>query len=178
MSLRTLLPISRSFEPGADRAGRYRPQDAGVVPDFSVRPEVARVPAAVAVAEATPVEPTMSKSPFTPVGCPTGAGQAGRLAARREAGHRLPLWLEQLLLALMRPGNRRRGTRPRPVQTELAFQRVAVARNDLMTADVEVVPVRPPGRAAGLSAACRSRLLKLWWEQGADRLKRLGGVLH
>jgi hypothetical protein len=77
-----------------------------------------------------------------------------------------------MVVALLRPGNRRRGTRE--VQGELCFQTVKVVRNDLATADVEVVNRAGCG---GLSAACRARLLRLWWLAGVRRLKQLTHVL-
>jgi hypothetical protein len=78
-----------------------------------------------------------------------------------------------MTLALLRPGNRRRGTRE-IVQGELCFQSVKVVRNDLTTADVEVVG---QSRHGGLSAACRARLLRIWWLAGVRRLKQLTHVL-
>jgi hypothetical protein len=77
-----------------------------------------------------------------------------------------------MVLSLLRPGNRRRGTRE--VQGELCFQSVKVVRNDLATADVEMVN---PARWGGLSAGCRARLLRLWWLAGVRRLKQLTHVL-
>lgn len=119
------------------------------------------------------VERSLSRPPPAPVAKVTGAGD-------RSGGRvwRLPVWVEQVLSSLVRPGNRRRGTRP--VQTEMTFERVRVARNDLMTADVEVVSVGSgaSGRPARLSAACRARLLRLWWGQGSERWKRLGNVFR
>lgn len=119
------------------------------------------------------VERSLSRPPPAPVAKVTGAGD-------RSGGRvwRLPVWVEQVLSSLVRPGNRRRGTRP--VQTEMTFERVKVARNDLMTADVEVVSVGSgaSGRPARLSAACRARLLRLWWGQGSERWKRLGNVFR
>lgn len=90
-------------------------------------------------------------------------------------GRRLPEWLEQLLVTVLRPGNRRRGTRP--VQTEWSFESLKVARNDLSTADVEVVVAPPPKPPSPLSPGCRTRLLRLWWTEGAHRVRKLGGLL-
>jgi hypothetical protein len=87
-------------------------------------------------------------------------------------GWRLPGWLEQLILVVMRSGNRRRSARP--VQGEFALRSVTVAKNDLMTSDVEVV-VRKSERPKPLSASCRARLLALWWSPVARRLGRWGG---
>lgn len=197
MSLRNLLPISRSFAPSEDRAGRYRPADAGVVPDFSVPSRVtaaaaaaamatATVPETVAVAGSARLEGVVGETRVSGGGARLGVrdsvgGAAGRVLVTRErrggaSGRRLPSWLEHFLASLIRPGNRRRGTRP--VQTEMSFDRVRVARNDLTTSDVEVVLVRPARAASGMSAACRTRILRLWWEQSASRLKRWGNRLR
>jgi hypothetical protein len=83
------------------------------------------------------------------------------------------VWLEQLVLALLRPGNRRRGTRP--VQTEMCFEAVRVVRNDLTMSDVEMVARREAGPR--LSAGCRARVVRLWWNQGAQQLRRLSHAL-
>ena len=247
MSLRNLLPIGRAFIPAGGNSGRYRPAEAGVMPDFSgphgmkhgvkVRPAVSAgvetlAEPAVSPAPAFPVAAPGSKtavemdrlaqaefSSGTPPGTPeiplesspasgSASGSASSPFAKRSveasilverslsrpppapvakvtgagdrvggSAWRLPVWVEQLLSALVRPGNRRRGTRP--VQTEMTFERVTVARNDLMTADVEVVSVGgASGRPARLSAACRARLLRLWWGQGSERWKRLGNVFR
>lgn len=112
-----------------------------------------------------------------PTGKPTGH-------PTEKAGRRLPLWLEQWIWALLRSGNRRRGTRP--VQGELFAEPVKVAKNDLMTADVEVVvraaaasaatpPTKPKPKPKAMSATCRARLLGLWWAPVARRLGRWGG---
>jgi hypothetical protein len=53
---------------------------------------------------------------------------------------------------------------------------VKVVRNDLTTADVEVV-VRREKAEGRLSLACRRRVWRLWWEQGARHLRRLGNLL-
>jgi len=178
MTLHRLLPISRSFASQPGRAGRYRPAGEGMLPDFSVQIETRR---AGGLLNRLPGMPA-TEGPTGPFQIPavpvTGARRVGR---REPRGWRLPVWVEQLVLAFLRPGNRRRGNRA--VQGELTFQTVKVARNDLVTSDVEVVLV-PSAKAAtglsatGLSAACRSRLLRLWWEQGAQRLRRLGGSLR
>lgn len=148
MSFRTLLPIGRAFDATSDRAGRYQVADAGLP---ALSPGGARPAGRVQV---------------------TVRAAAGVDRPAVPAGRRLPVWLEQVVLALLGPGkNRRRGRRE--VQSEFSFQEVRVARNDLSTADVELVPAR-----ASLSPACRTRVLKLWWDQGAERLKRLGGALR
>ncbi len=92
-------------------------------------------------------------------------------ANNAKSGRRLPLWLEQWIWALMRSGNRRRGTRP--VQGELFSEPVKVAKNDLVASDVEVV-VRVPAKPKAMSATCRARLMGLWWAPVARRLGRLG----
>lgn len=102
-----------------------------------------------------------------------GASVVGRgngRPAMDASGRRLPGWLEQFLLAVFRPGNRRRSTRT--VQTEMCFQSVKVARNDLAVSDMEVV-VRSPERRT-MSPDCRARVLRLWWDQGTRRLRRWG----
>lgn len=156
MSFRNLLPIGRAFDASADRTGRYQLSEKGV-PDFAV--------------PGVPPGPGVVESEPRVVGSPARDGGGKR------RGRRLPGWVESLILMLLRPGrNRRRGTRV--VQGELAFQRVRVVRNDLATSDVEVVAVPPSVGRESLSAACRSRVLKLWWDQGAERLKRLGSALR
>lgn len=150
------------------------------------------------VAAASLASSSSSPSPFAPVTVhgerslpdgtagktPSARSLATRLVSpslspahpgRNARGRRLPEWLEQMILAVFCPGNRRRGTRP--VQTEMAFEAVKVARNDLTTADVEVV-VRPAAKPPRpLSAGCRTRLLRLWWTEGANRVRKLGGLL-
>ncbi len=181
MSLRNLLPLSRSFAPTVDRSGRYRRAESGVVPDFSVSAGdgggVARLGGSIEVGSAVRVAGAAHEAEGVAVARWTGPlADRGVLGRGRPVSsarvRRLPAWLEQFLSALIRPGNRRRGTRE--IQTELSFDRVRVARNDLSTSDVEVVLVRTPRAAESLSAACRTRLLRLWWDQGANRLRRLG----
>lgn len=107
------------------------------------------------------------------------AGMAGvgdrrprrRIPSQRLEGRRLPVWLEQLILALTRSGNRRRGSRV--VQDEFCLRTVKVAKNDLVTSDVEVV-VRGLEKPKVLSASCRARLMALWWAPVARRLGRWG----
>jgi hypothetical protein len=91
-----------------------------------------------------------------------------------DSSRRLASWVEQLLLTLVRPGNRRRGSRP--VQTEMQFESLKVARNELTTADVEVV-IKIPPRREPLSTDCRRRVLRLWWEEGMRRFRRLSANL-
>jgi hypothetical protein len=79
--------------------------------------------------------------------------------------------LEQVLLVVMRSGNRRRGSRP--VQEEFSLGTVKVAKNDLVTSDVEVV-VRGVDKPKPMSASCRARLMALWWAPVARRLGRWG----
>ena len=162
MSLKNLLPLSPSFTQNEERPGRYRPTDPGVLPRFGEGRGRGR---------GRGEDET------------TGAIEAGRtgVALRREGsgtkgrgGCRLPLWVEQWVLALVRPGNRRRGTRV--VQSEMDFRSVKVVRNDLATADVEVVVKGEKGQRA-LSAACRGRLWRLWWDQGVRRIRRIGNAL-
>lgn len=220
MSLRHFLPIGRAFVTAGDRVGRYRPAEAGAVPDFSTGSgrnrgeatvfsgggvtEVTSVPpvdpaAPVArpgtgtgtvfggnevlelavgtgdgVGRKISVEPSLSRPLPAPAATVAGAGDLGRV----RAGWGGWAAVGRLLGAMLRPGNRRRGTRV--VQTEMAFDRVRVARNDLMTSDVEVVALGAKGaeRPARLSAACRARLLVLWWDQGAERVRRLGNVFR
>ncbi len=170
MSLLTLLPFGRAFTPSGTRSGRYQPAAAGLVPDFSGSKPSTPAPApAPAPATATPPPPPPS-DPGADSGTPLNPGSARR--ARASARKPLPGWLEQLILGLLRHGNRRRGTRP--VQAELALQSVTPARNDLTTADLEVVPARRPGGPHGLSPACRQRILRLWWDQGTRRIRRWG----
>lgn len=173
MKLHSLLPIGRAFAPAADRSGRYRQAEpgwwtrlGGVEPRLPGRE---RGVGAAPMAVAERAEAGRAPGPETPAGKMPGAGL--RPVARR----RLPLWLEQLLLLLVRPGNRRRGSRP--VQTEMCFESVKVARNDLTTADVEVVVPSAGGLRARLSPACRRRLVRLWWDQGTRRLRQLGNTL-
>lgn len=240
MSLRQLLPIGRAFKPVADRSGRYRPSDPGVLPEFGItgsaaapapekltklqttfqttlrtalpsdapnaisppramatnRPAAAPAPRfdAAGPAEAptgtTPAETSLlahsrvdgdrhSPEPGAKKALLGGASflptTSRSRSGRGSRGRRLPEWLEQVILAVFCPGNRRRGTRP--VQTEMAFEAVKVVRNDLTTADVEVV-VRPAAKPPRpLSAGCRTRLLRLWWTEGANRVRKLGGLL-
>lgn len=179
MSLRNLLPIGRAFVPTAERTGRYRPAEAGVLPVFAET----RVPAAASETSASTAEPSGAR-PAAEIVRDAGRVDGLEAASRRAKGleqpgrgrgWRLPAWLERWLLHLLRPGNRRRGTRP--VQTEMCFRTLKVARNDLTTADVEVVMVGPAKRGTGMSAACRARLFRLWWTQGARRWKRWGNLL-
>jgi hypothetical protein len=147
--------------------------EPGVGLEKERRSQQAKTQQAKTQQEKISVERSLSRPPPAPVAKVTGAGD------REGKRHwRLPVWVEQVLGSLVRPGNRRRGTRP--VQTEMSFERVKVARNDLMTADVEVVSVGSgaSGRPARLSAACRARLLRLWWGQGSERWKRLGNVFR
>jgi hypothetical protein len=171
MSLRNLLPIGRSFAATASRSGRFRSSPPAALPPASARN----------VASSAPLDPTglaSGASRGEAVGggvslgmnVPSDVGGTMRRPVLRTSGRRLPGWLEQFLLAVFRPGNRRRSTRS--VQTEMCFQAVRVARNDLATSDVEVV-VRAPERQT-LSADCRARVLRLWWDQGTSRLRRWG----
>lgn len=205
MSLRAFLPVSASMSRADDGANRFRPADPGLVPNFSsgagrVHPRTtsaadspgrgeAPVAAAIAgttLAPAVTVVPEAHASVATPasgmnpsftgsVASPALPAGGASTAAAVPKARRLPRWIEQVLLVFMRPGNRRRGTRV--VQSELRFDTVRVARNDLATADVEVVLVKPAGRPARMSAECRERVLRLWWEEGSRRLRRLGHLL-
>ena len=186
MSLRSLLPLGRTFEPSVERAGRFRPADPGLLPDFTreTKAETGEVPGAlrgepaVGAFAATPaLRSTSSTAPApgsapapVPAAAPAVSASVGRV---REGGRgwRLPKWLEQLILVLMRPGNRRRSSRP--VQSEFCLRAVTVAKNDLVTSDVEVV-VRKPAKPAAMSASCRARLMALWWSPVARRLGRWG----
>jgi hypothetical protein len=94
-----------------------------------------------------------------------------RASTKRVPGRRLPQWIEQVLLVFMRSGNRRRGSRP--VQEEFCLGPVKVAKNDLVTSDVEVV-VRGVDKPKPMSASCRARLMALWWAPVARRLGRWG----
>ncbi|MBX3745040.1 MAG: hypothetical protein KF833_06995 [Verrucomicrobiae bacterium] len=155
MSFKSLLPLGRSFTPSEGRPGRYRPPEPGALPRLD----------------------TASAGTSAGVAPGRAAGREGEGVGRGRArsGRRLPLWVEQLVLAVLRPGNRRRGTRE--VQGELDLRLVKVVRNDLETADMEVV-VRPEGSGRpGLSPACRGRVLRLWWEQGMRRIRRIGNAL-
>lgn len=193
MSLRSLLPLGRAFRSSAERAGRFQPAQPGLLPDFSrgEREPGAEVGVNVhgirgdrsAVGEGVGGESPRGVD-GAGVGCPgagalgTGAGRSAGAGGRARSprgvrvGWRLPAWLEQLILVLMRSGNRRRSGRP--VQGEFALRAVTVAKNDLMTSDVEVV-VRKSERPKPLSASCRARLLALWWSPVARRLGRWGG---
>ncbi|MBL9128164.1 MAG: hypothetical protein JNL97_10975 [Verrucomicrobiales bacterium] len=124
--------------------------------------------------------PVSGATPVLTVAASTTAGGGVGVAARAgssvggkrvRVGWRLPSWLEQVLLLLLRPGNRRRSTRS--TQSEFCVRSVAVAKNDLVTSDVEVV-VRMPAKPAALSASCRARLLALWWSPVARRFGRWG----
>lgn len=203
MSLRSLLPIGRSFEPSGDRLGRFRPAEPGLLPDFSRDSKGAREdridnsgPAEVveagrilAAASATlGARRATGGGPEILAGVemnsagssdrdPAGVARVGDGRPRRRVksqpleGRRLPVWLEQLILALTRSGNRRRGSRP--VQDEFCLRTVKVAKNDLVTSDVEVV-VRALEKPKALSASCRARLMALWWAPVARRLGRWG----
>lgn len=176
MSLRHLLSISRTVAAVEERPGRFRVLRREVLPRFN----------------RSDAEP--SNTPDSNPGSPPARPESGRELGRRtsnifaavpdtssrggpehaSAGFRMPRWVEQILLSLLWPGNRRRGTRP--VQTEMPFDTVKVARNDLMTADVEVI-VKPKRLESGLSPACRGRVLRLWWGESARRLRKLSNTL-
>lgn len=170
MSLKLLLPIGRAFAPVVDRRGRYQSREGGVLPRFEDGSRIS--PAAEGSAGPSGGTAPVGRAVSDPSRLRVQASGNPKRAARR-----LPVWLEQWVLALVRPGNRRRGTRP--VQTEFRLETVKVARNDLTTADVEVVA--RPGRGGDvpprLSLACRRRVLRLWWEQGARQLRRIGNML-
>lgn len=196
MSLRSLLPIGRSFSPHDNRLGRYRPAEPGALPDFSdavprsAPPAAETIPAQVHGSIPVPASDRNSVSPT-----PLGAGPVGRnpdstpspspameqARLRRHArgaassGRRLPLWLENLLMALFGPGNRRRLSHS--VQTEMDFRSVRVARNDLTASDIEAVPIRAPRAETSLSPDCRKRVLSLWFDQGSRRLRRWSSSL-
>lgn len=176
MSLRSLLPIGRAFGSAADRPGRYRRAEETMLPVFGGPPSGG----AGRLEGGTREGAVGSSSQATLVGAGSDERSSvglGRPSGRpvRKGGRRLPVWLEQLLLVLFRPGNRRRSTRP--VQTEMCFEAVKVARNDLATADVEVVVVSPKRDRDRLSPACRGRLVRLWWREGARRLRQLSNTL-
>lgn len=163
MSLKSLLPLGRSFTPTEGRQGRYRPTEPGVLPRLE---------------PLQPSEPATGSAGTSsgPVGTgAAGTGRAGGSGVRGRRGRRLPLWVEQLVLAVLRPGNRRRGTRE--VQGELDLRSVKVVRNTLETADVEVVVRSGSGGRRGLSPACRGRVWRLWWDQGMRRIRRIGNAL-
>lgn len=173
MSLRSLLPLGKTFGPALDRRGRYR---LGGGP--------------LAEAEALGRAQGARKGVFgssreggSPLEGASEWARAQARGARRAKGNeggkrrvRLPVWCEQLVLTLLGAGNRRRGTRE--VQTEMDFEGLKVARNDLVTSDVEVVAKpRPSPARVRLSAACRARVLRVWWEAGARRLRRLSNLM-
>lgn len=130
MAERELLSVSNALTARPDRPGRYR-----------------------VVTEAWP--PKLGAGP-APV--PSGrGGEAVSKPASRPAsglGARLVDWARHWFGL---PGNRRRHSAP--VQPELRFQEVRVARNDLVLSDVEYVAA--PRRR--LSPECRGRLLGAWW---------------
>jgi len=160
MSLRNLLPIGRTFEPSGDRLGRFRPAVPGLLPDFSRDTKGERenrFPVGDdAVGSLVPETVSVQRVRV-------------RASAKPVPGRRLPLWIEQVILVLMRSGNRRRGSRP--VQEEFCLGPVKVAKNDLVTSDVEVV-VRAVKKPKAMSASCRARLMALWWAPVARRLGR------
>ena len=183
MRFLSLLPFGRQFTPVDRQSGRYQRAEEGLLPDFSANRSPAGAPksqpqlrkggeAWVAPSKKAPAAPTAS--PFQAVQPMEARFPLPILTQPSSHRRRLPVWLEQLLLGLLRPGNRRRGSRE--VQTELCFQSVTPARNDLITADIEVVSARRPGGPNCLSPACRQRILRLWWEQGTRRIRRLGGL--
>ena len=83
--------------------------------------------------------------------------------------------MEQMVLALVKPGNRRRGRRSE--QTEWCFETVRVVRNDLTVADVEMVNRLPEEAGGRLSAGCRARLLGLWWGNRVQQLRHWTNAL-
>jgi len=182
MSLREFLPVSPAVRRPGDGENRFRFAEPGLVPDFSVGRTGTPNGAGAGVREASrlaaaPEPPAPGPAPTVPGSRLSGESPAasGRLVEGSRAGRRLPAWMEQLVLLFVRPGNRRRMTRT--VQPDLGFESVRVARNDLATADVEVVLVKPGARPARLSAECRGRLLRLWWEAGSRHLRRWGNTL-
>lgn len=199
MSLRSLLPLGRAFRSSAERAGRFQPAQPGLLPDFSrggrepgdeggvtlhgirggggvdgggVGGASPRGADGAAAGLATGLGSGQGSGHPGVVGRSAGGGGRVRSPRGGRVGWRLPGWLEQLILVVMRSGNRRRSARP--VQGEFALRSVTVAKNDLMTSDVEVV-VRKSERPKPLSASCRARLLALWWSPVARRLGRWGG---
>ncbi|MCC6231721.1 MAG: hypothetical protein IT580_03710 [Verrucomicrobiales bacterium] len=192
MSLRSLLPIGRSFSPHDHRLGRYRPADPGTLPDFSdvparsgreggLEPSSANpepTPDAAGTPTSTANAPLRSATEPRPTFARTAALTSSRSQPARRlppSGRRLPLWLENLLMTLFGPGNRRRLSDS--VQTEMDFRAVRVARNDLTASDVEVVPIRTPPAETSLSPDCRKRVLRLWFDQGSQRLRRWGSSI-
>ncbi len=195
MSLRSLLPLGRAFRSSAERAGRFQPAQPGLLPDFSRGGREPGGEGGVSLhgtrgggcadgegvggasprgADGAAVGSAAGLGSGRPGAVGRSVGGGGRVRSPRggRVGWRLPGWLEQLILVVMRSGNRRRSARP--VQGEFALRSVTVAKNDLMTSDVEVV-VRKSERPKPLSASCRARLLALWWSPVARRLGRWGG---
>lgn len=191
MSLREFLPVSPAVRRPGDGENRFRFAEPGLVPDFSVGRagtpngagagvrETSRPAAAPAAAAESPLPGPMAAPAAPAVPGTRAAGEIPATSRRRgeglRAGRRLPAWMEQVVLLFVRPGNRRRMTRT--VQPDLGFESVKVARNDLATADVEVVLVKSGSRPARLSAECRGRLLRLWWDAGSRHLRRWGNTL-
>jgi len=171
MSLRSLLPIGRAFEPSGLREGRFRPADPGLVPDFSRGPRGDRGWDGGGDAETRRGSAADARSSAGDVVVGEAHLQVGRGWRVGPVRRRLPAWLEQFILALIRPGNRRRSTRE--VQGEFRLESVKVAKNDLVTSDVEMVVISS-SRPRGMSASCRARLMALWWSPVAKRLGRWG----
>ena len=167
MSLRVFLPVSSAFRRVADDGGRFQPAEPGLVPDFSEGRGVTGVVAPAPMEPAASASSTSSRAVKEPVESKQGTPSPTL--------RRLPRWFERMLLMLVRSGNRRRGQHP--VQSELGFESVRVARNDLATADVEVVMVKSSTRSLRLSPECRRRVLRLWWEEGSRRLRTWGQIL-
>lgn len=168
MRLHTLLPIGTSFQRALDRPIRYRPVRVGLPPDFSARSRGA----AETLLGANGTNRVTSRTGELQAvirarsAAPADGSSASRTSVRRrwQWAERLGRRVREAAFHLIRPVNRRRNERA--IQTELQFSDVKVVRNDLMTADVEVVPAngQPPRR---LSLACRLRLLGLWWAREA-----------
>ena len=171
MSLRSLLPIGRAFEPSGLREGRFRPAEPGLVPDFSRGPRADRGWDGGGEGETRREGEVGVCLSEAGVSAGEAASQPGPVRGESRVRRRLPSWLEQLILALIRPGNRRRRTRE--VQGEFRLESVKVAKNDLVTSDVEMVAISS-SRPRGMSASCRARLLALWWSPVAKRLGRWG----
>ena len=155
MSLIKLLFVGRSFAGAKDEASRYKLTDQTLLPKFT--DTKASLPA---VAAPLPLDSSPAKSLPATSSTPSVVKRAASL------GESLSGWFQR------KPASSKPRVVPGFVQGELSLAKVKVVRNDLIDADVVVIPVRVMGQPAEASVEQASKTSRTGagWTQLADRV--------
>lgn len=158
MSLLSLLTVGNSFTSVEDHPSRYRMSRQNLLPHFGGEERdfeaAATVPASPAPMASAPPAAAREEAPdLFPSGRPAASLPAPAVPAPAVPKPARPVPVYPSGRWTVRPrfglgGTARARTAAEPVQRELPWEDIPVARNDLNEADVEVVAQRRPAPAA------------------------------